>query len=112
MLDKDYIVKYCKTSENVYSETPFKDDENWVAIRFKKTKKCFAFIYERNNQLCINLKCEPMYAKFLREVYPCVTPAFHMNKVHWNTVAIDGSLPNDEIYNLIEHSKSLVECKK
>ena len=112
MLSREEIVEYCKTSENVYDNYPFGDDVNWVALRIKKTKKCFIFVYERNNCLCINAKCEPMYAEFLRNIYPSVTPAYHMNKKHWNTITIDGSLSNEEIFKQIDHAKSLVENNK
>lgn len=108
MLTRNEIVEYCLKIENVYLDFPFKDDSNWMAMRIKQSKKCFIFIYERNNCLCFNAKCEPMYAEFLRNIHPSITPAYHMNKKHWNTITIDSALPNLEIFNLIDHAKSLV----
>lgn len=56
----------------------------------------------------INLKCDPELAVELREKYQAVTPAFHMNKTHWNSVEDDGSIPQQEIIQMIDHSYQLV----
>jgi len=56
----------------------------------------------------INLKCDPDLALELREQYPAVIPGYHMNKKHWNTVIIDGSIPNKLIYEWTDHSYHLV----
>ena len=54
--------------------------------------------------LQINLKCDPEYAIELRERYDAVKPGYHMNKSHWNTVILDGSIPQKELKTLIDHS--------
>lgn len=59
-------------------------------------------------QLRINLKCDPMEAAQLRDVFDCVIPGYHMNKTHWNTVILDGSLPDGEIARMIDNSYKLV----
>ena len=56
----------------------------------------------------INIKCDPEKAIELRERYPSVTPGYHMNKTHWNSVVLDGSVPNKEILNWIDDSYNLV----
>jgi len=56
----------------------------------------------------MNLKCEPELAIELRERYDAVQPGYHMNKKHWNTVVVDGTIPPDEILNMIDHSYELV----
>lgn len=56
----------------------------------------------------INLKCDPTEALMLRQIFPAITPGYHMNKQHWNTVALDGSVPVNEIKRMIENSYSLV----
>lgn len=56
----------------------------------------------------INLKCDPALAEELRKEYPCIVPGYHMNKVHWNTVILDGTLSSDTIVFLIDHSYDLV----
>ena len=72
----------------------------------------FALILERDAKLCINLKCEPMQADFLRKVYPTVIPAYHMNKTHWNTVIVDGSIPQEELFEMIASSYDLIKPKR
>lgn len=56
----------------------------------------------------INLKCDPELAEELRREYPSVTPGYHMNKTHWNTVLVDGSIRDEAIYWMIDHSYDLV----
>jgi len=62
--------------------------------------------------LSINLKCDPELAMELRERHPAVIPGYHMNKKHWNTVSLDGSLTTKQIKEFIDHSYNLVKPKK
>ena len=75
---------------------------------FKVMDKMFGLIAYHKDQLRINLKCEPNEAIQLRDIFDCVIPGYHMNKKHWNTVIIDGSLPRGEIERMIDNSYSLV----
>ena len=104
------LIDYCLTYTDAYEDYPFRDgpaiDETMTLMRHRLNKKGFAFIFDRDG-LCINLKCEPMRADFLRQVYTGVTPGYHMNKVHWNTVRIDSDVTEDELYGMIEHSYGL-----
>ena len=75
---------------------------------FKVAGKMFALSRRRDEQLAISLKCEPQLAEQLRAAHPAVTAGYHLNKRHWNTVAIDGSLPDQVIFDLIEDSYDLV----
>ncbi|WP_133468920.1 MmcQ/YjbR family DNA-binding protein [Paraglaciecola marina] len=59
----------------------------------------------------MNLKCDPSHALELRDIFPSVIPGYHMNKVHWNTVILDGSIPQGEIARMIDHSFELVVSK-
>jgi len=59
----------------------------------------------------INLKCDPERAVALREQYPGITGGYHMNKKHWNTIMMDGSVPDHLVYELIDHSYDLVVSK-
>lgn len=61
-----------------------------------------------DGDLSINLKCDPEKAIDLREKYPCVQPGYHMNKTHWNSVFIDGSVSDKLIFGWIDHSYNLV----
>jgi len=57
----------------------------------------------------VNLKCDPAFAIELREKYSSVTPGYHMNKKHWNTIMLDGSIPDVEILAWIDHSYNLIK---
>jgi predicted DNA-binding protein (MmcQ/YjbR family) len=81
-------------------------------MRHKANKKSFAFIYEYDGKLCANLKCDPFEADFLRQVFADVTPAYHMNKVHWNTVALGGDVPEEELKRMVEQSYGLIKPKE
>ena len=103
------LIDYCLTYPDAYEDYPFDElsgaPDSWAVMRHSGNKKSFAFIYERGG-LCVNLKCEPLRADFLRQVYPSVTPAYHMNKEHWNTVRPD-EVPEDALYEMIEYSYKL-----
>ncbi len=83
---------------------PF-DDKTAV---FKVAKKMFALVGLEGNPLRINLKCDPADAPILRSQFSAIIPGYHMNKDHWNTVILDGSLAPEFIKNLIEDSYVLV----
>lgn len=118
MLTRKELVDYCLTFPAAYEDYPFDDDvgaENaWTVMRHSANKKSFAFIFQRNGKLCVNLKSAPMYADFLRGIYPSITPGYHMNKRHWNTVPVDGSVPNEELFDMVNRSYDLIkpQCKK
>ena len=78
---------------------------------FKVAGKMFALSRLSKDPLSISLKCEPPLAEELRAAYPAVTPGYHLNKRHWNTVVIDGSLPERMIADMIEDSYDLVVSK-
>lgn len=87
-MNRHELIQYCLTYPDTYEDYPFDDipdsDTAWAVIRHRLNKKSFAFIYERGG-LCVNLKCEPMRADFIRQMYIGVMPPYHMNKEHWNT---------------------------
>jgi len=70
--------------------------------------KMFALLGIDQQPLRINLKCDPLKAELLRERHPAVLPGYHMNKRHWNTVVLDGSLGDDLVRELIDDSYRLV----
>lgn len=98
--------EYCISKKGVTEEFPF-DSQTLV---FKVIGKMFALtgidLFES-----VNLKCDPVWSMELREKYTSITPGFHMNKKHWNTVTIDGSLSDVFIKKLIDHSYDLVVAK-
>lgn len=94
---------YCLAKAAVTEELPF--DENTLV--FKVMGKMFA-LTDIELFTSINLKCDPARALELREQYAGITPGYHMNKKHWNSVSTDGSVPDALLYELIDHSYELV----
>lgn len=75
---------------------------------FKVAGKMFALSQLRAEPLAVSLKCEPLLAEQLRAAHPAVTPGYHLNKRHWNTVVIDGTLSDEMIADMTEDSYDLV----
>jgi predicted DNA-binding protein (MmcQ/YjbR family) len=75
---------------------------------FKVTGKIFALTRLAESPLRVSLKCDPPLAEQLRATHPAVLPGYHLNKRHWNTVIIDGSIPMQAISEMIEDSYDLV----
>jgi len=78
---------------------------------FKVAEKMFALSQLGGDSLRVSLKCEPRLAEALRAAHTAVLPGYHLNKRHWNTVIIDGSVPEDAIRDMIEDSYDLVVSK-
>jgi predicted DNA-binding protein (MmcQ/YjbR family) len=95
---------YLKTKKATTEETPFGPD----ALVYKVMGKMYALVAWEAEPLVITLKCEPGQALFLRDVYPAVKPGYYMNKNHWNTVTLDGSIPEPELLGMIDDSYDLV----
>jgi predicted DNA-binding protein (MmcQ/YjbR family) len=103
----EILREYCIGKEGVTESFPFGDD----TLVFKAGGKIFALV-NLNGDLSINLKCDPVLAIELRERYPSVTPGYHMNKKHWNTILLDGSVPDKELLSWIDHSYKLIIGRK
>jgi len=97
---------YCISLKGVTEDFPF--DENTLV--FKVMGKMFCLTNLEGN-LSVNLKNDPERNIELREEYSAIKPGYHMSKVHWNTIEIDGSIPDDVIKNLIDESYDLVVLK-
>jgi predicted DNA-binding protein (MmcQ/YjbR family) len=113
-MNRQEIIDYCLTFPAVYEDYPFDgiaDPGAWTVMRHKTNKKSFALIYERHGKLCVNLKCDPFEADFLRQIYKDVSPGWHMNKVHWNTVTLGGDVPDEELQYMINQSYGLIKPK-
>jgi predicted DNA-binding protein (MmcQ/YjbR family) len=78
---------------------------------FKVAGKMFALSQLDADSLRVSLKCEPRLAEALRAAHPAVIPGYHLNKRHWNTVIIDGSVPEEAIRDMVEDSYDLVVSK-
>lgn len=107
MKTREEVLKYGLTFPETYLDAPFHDD-NWQLVRVRKNKKAFLWTYERNGNLCINIKVCPEWRDLWRNTYTSVLPGYHQNKEHWNTVILDGSVPIKELERMIAESYDLV----
>lgn len=104
MIDLETLQNYLLKKTGSVEETPFGPQ----ALVYKVMGKMFALVAWEENPLTISLKCDPNEALFLRDLYPAVIPGYHMNKRHWNTVTIDGTIPSLEFWRMIDDSYKLV----
>lgn len=95
--------EYCLSKKGVTEDLPFGDD----TLVFRIKNKIFV-LANLEGELRINLKCDPARAIELREEYPAIIPGYHMNKQHWNTIIMDGSLSRKLVFSLIDHSYELI----
>ena len=100
------IIELCMTFPKAYEDYPF-DDPNWTVMRRSDTSRGFAWIFEREGKLWVNIKLPPDWGDFWRGVYPAILPAYHMNKKHWSSVIQDGTVPKEEFEALVAKSYDL-----
>ena len=98
---------FCLSKPGAEETLPFGPD----TLVFKVSGKAFLLVGLDAEDLRVKVKCDPDKALELREEYPCVLPGFHMNKKHWNTIVVDGSVSNALLKEWIDHSYSLVAPK-
>ena len=103
-MDLQEFRKYCGKKKGVTEAFPF--DEETLVI--KVGSKMFALTDIKSKEFSINLKCDPMLSQALRQEYSAIKPGYHMNKVHWNTILIDGTVAVEKILFLIDLSYDLV----
>ena len=106
-MDRDGVLDYCGRRPGAVEDYPFGDD---VAV-FKVGGRVFALCSLSGQSGNVSLKCDPTLAEALRDRYRSVTPGYHLNKRHWNTIELDGSVPGDELAELVDHSWELVVGK-
>lgn len=107
MMTRKEALAYGMSFDNVYEEKPFRDP-NWQLVRIKGSKKTFLWIYEREGHINLNVKVNPEWRDFWRSTYESVTAGYHLNKEHWNTIILDGTVPEKEIKRMIAESYDLV----
>ena len=110
MLTVREAIDACLTLPDSYEDYPFGLD-SCAVIRRHSSQKMFASVYEREGRTWINVKAEPNWGDFWKTVYPAVVPAYHMNKLHWISIILDGSMTDSEILHLIDESYKLVGPK-
>jgi predicted DNA-binding protein (MmcQ/YjbR family) len=103
-MNLETLTAYCAAKPGATSSFPFNEE----ALVFKVCGKMFALTNVKGTPLTITLKCEPERSHALREAYEAVKPGYHMNKEHWNTVTVDGSVPEEAVLSMIDHSYGLI----
>ena len=107
MRTREEALSYGLSFPDTYQDAPF-HDENWQLVRYKGNKKAFLWTYERDGFINLNVKVEPDKAFFWRDIYESVMPGYHQNKEHWNTIILDGSIPDKDIECMIAESYDLI----
>ena len=103
-MDRDELLAVLSGMPEAVEDYPFGDE---VAV-FKVGGRMFALVSLEDDPGVVNLKCDPALALQLRQQYAAVRPGYHQNKRHWNSVDLDGSLDDDELREMVEHSYELV----
>lgn len=103
-MDIEDIRARCLSKPGASEDFPFDED----TLVFRVLGKIFALTNLARHPLAINLKCDPERAVELRAQYDAIAPGYHMNKRHWNTVTLDGTVPADLLAELLDHSYALV----
>ncbi len=107
-MNAEDLREYASSHENVSEGFPLGED----TLVFKVHNKIFLLVSLSSPVLQFNVKCNPEYAEELRETYPAVMPGYHMNKKHWNTVIVDGTVPASLLKQSVSDSYKLVRGKK
>ena len=94
MKTREEALNYGLSFPNTYMEMPF-HDPNWQLVRVKAVKKLFYGLMKRMVCLHLNVKTDPAWRDFWRSTFSSVIPAYHQNKDHWNTIILDGSIPDE-----------------
>ena len=104
---RDRVIAACGAKPGSAEDYPFGDE---VAV-FKVAGRMFALVSLGPPPGSVSLKCDPDLAAVLRDRHAGITPGYHLNKRHWNTVTLDGSVPDEELLELIDHSYDLVVAR-
>ena len=107
MKTREEALAYALSFPKTYQEAPFHVN-NWQLVRVVGSKKVFLWTYEREGYINLNVKADPQWRDFWRSTYASVIPGWHQNKDHWNTIILDGTVPEQEIQRMIAESYDLV----
>lgn len=103
-MTRDDVLDHCGSRPAAVEDYPFGDG---IAV-FKVGGKIFALVPLMGDRPGVSLKCDPDLALHLRDRHKAVRPGYHLNKRHWITVDLDGSIDDDECFEMIDHSCDLV----
>lgn len=107
MKTREEALAYGLSFPDTYQEAPF-HDPNWQLVRVKGSKKAFLWTYEREGYINLNVKVSPTWRDLWRDTFEAVIPGWHQNKEHWNTIILDGSIPDKDVKMMIAESYDLV----
>lgn len=107
MKTREEALEYGLSFPGVYQDAPFRDP-NWQLVRCRENRKAFLWTYEMDGLIHLNVKVDPQWRDLWRSAYAAVVPGYHQNKEHWNTIILDGSIPDGEIRRMIAESYDLV----
>ena len=107
MKTREEALKYGLSLPDTYQNAPFHDD-NWQLVRVKKSKKVFLWTYEREGYINLNVKTDPEWRDFWRSAHESVIPGWHQNKENWNTIILDGSVPDNDVRRMIAESYDII----
>ena len=107
MKTREEALKYALSFSETYQDAPF-HDPNWQLVRVKGSGKAFLWTYERDGYINLNVKVDPEWRDFWRNAYDAVMPGYHQNKEHWNTIILNGSIPDKDVKRMIAESYDLV----
>jgi len=111
MKTRKEAIKFCLGYSDVFEDYPF-HDPNWCVMRHRENRKVFAWIFDKDGLAWINVKCSPDSRYFWRDAFRSVVPAYHLNKEHWNSIILDGTIPDKDIGTMIDESYALMADKK
>ena len=107
MQTREEVLAFALSFPDTYQDAPFHDD-NWQLVRVKGSRKAFIWTYERNGYMNLNVKVDPEWRDYWRDAFESVLPGWHQNREHWNTIILDGSVPDDAVREMIAESYRLV----
>ena len=107
MQTREEVLSFALSFPDTYQDAPFHDD-NWQLVRVKGSRKAFVWTYERNGYMNLNVKVDPEWRDYWRDAFESVLPGWHQNREHWNTIILDGSVPDDAVREMIAESYRLV----
>lgn len=107
MRTREEVLAFALSFPDTYQDAPFHDD-NWQLVRVKDSRKAFVWTYERNGYMNLNVKVDPEWRDYWRDAFESVLPGWHQNREHWNTIILDGSVPDDAVREMIAESYRLV----
>lgn len=99
-----HVEAYCRAKPDTLVTSPF----GALPLVFKVVGKMFALLGRLDDEPVVSLKCDPEQGAMLRATFASIRPGYHLNKLHWVTLTLDGSLPPTLVFELVDHAYDLV----